>query len=157
MFHEKGLHGSVSSLSEVISRELSPLIFLLFPILFAGFWCFVLFLLSRIGGWGRLAEKFAAPIAPAGKIFHGQSAQLSGFCNYNRCLTIIVAAEGIYLRVWPLFGIGHKPILIPWDEIRNPRDSRFLWIRRVAFDVGNPAIVRMSLSEKLSREFPKCG
>lgn len=154
MFHEKGFHPSVSIVAEAASQEPPLLLLLLFPMIFAGFWCFVCFLLSRIGGWSRLAKRFAVDTPPAGKIFYGQSAQLSGLCNYNGCLTIIVAAEGLYLRVWALFRAGHKPILIPWAEIRNPRPRKFLWIRKVAFDAGSPASVRFSVSEKVYREFP---
>lgn len=128
---------------------------LLFPVFFAGLWCFVCFLLSRIGGWSRLAEKFATKEVPVGTVLEGQSAQLSGFTNYNRCLTIIIAREGLYMKVWPIFGLGHRPILIPWDEIRNSKPRRFLWMRTVSFDAGNPLIARIALSEKVFQMFPE--
>lgn len=147
----------MKAMAESVPRELPMLLGLLFPVFFVGLWCGVCFMLSKIGGWGRLAGKFAAKKAPEGKILCGQSGQFSGFINYNRCLTIIISTEGLYLKVWPIFGLGHKPILIPWDEIRNVRRSRFLWMRSASFDAGNPTIACISLSERIFELFPETG
>lgn len=136
------------------ASEIPGALVLLFPVFFVGLWCLICLLISRIGGWSRLAEKFATTEVPPGTVLEGQSVKLSGLTNYNRCLTIIIAKEGLYMKVWPIFGIGHKPILIPWNEIRNGKPGRFLWMRTVSFEAGNPKIARISLSEKVFNMFP---
>jgi hypothetical protein len=131
-----------------------PYFVLLFPFFFVGVWCLVCFLLSQIGGWARLGEKFSATAAPDGKFLYGQSAQFSGFCNYNRCLTIAIAENGLYLKVWSIFRLGHPPLLIPWDQIQNTKQTSLLWFKKVSFDIGSPRIARMSVSKKLFENFP---
>jgi hypothetical protein len=71
-----------------------PVFVLLF---FSGLWCGISLLLSRAGGWARLAERFPGPEQPEGKHFRWQSGRL-GLVNYNRCLTIYVSKAGSIFR-----------------------------------------------------------
>jgi hypothetical protein len=45
-------------------------------IFFGGMWTLIPWLLSRIGGWSRLAERFPAPEEPEGRRFRSQSARI---------------------------------------------------------------------------------
>lgn len=129
-------------------------VFALFPFIFAGGWCFVMLLLSRLGGWHRLAERFPGrDRQPSGRRFSMQSGRV-GLVNYSSCLTIHTSAEGLHLAVWPLFRLGHPPLFIPWDEIHQARLKRLLWFRWVLFEVGTPKVATLQLSEKIFEGSP---
>jgi hypothetical protein len=59
----------------------------LFPLLFAIIWLLLSFVLSSMGGWGALAEQYAARSPYAGKRFRFRSAQFGDYVNYGSCLT----------------------------------------------------------------------
>lgn len=120
----------------------------LFPFFFVSMWCAISLLLSAMGGWRRLAESFAARDEPTGRHFFMQSGKI-GIVNYGSCLTIHSAPSGFYLSVWLPFRIGHPPLFIPWQEVRNVTTRRFLWFERVVFDVGSPSIASLQLSKKI--------
>jgi len=126
----------------------------LFPVFFVGLWCFICFILSRLGGWYALGRRFRSDRVPDGEALRWQSAQLGGFCNYNRCLNMVISKEGLHLRIWPAFRLGHPPLLIPWEEIQHHRMKRVLWIEQISFEIGDPAIARMTVSKQLSERFP---
>ncbi|MBN2580658.1 MAG: hypothetical protein JXB10_16855 [Pirellulales bacterium] len=120
----------------------------LFPFVFVGMWCAVSLLLSAMGGWHRLAEKFPALHQPSGKPFFMQGGKV-GMVTYSGCLIIYNSPEGLYLSVFLLFRVGHPPIFIPWNAIRNARSHRFLWTESVVFDIGSPTITTLKLSKKV--------
>ena len=114
-------------------------------IVFAGFWCFVIFMMSLLGGWAALARNYRAVEIPEGKRFLFQSASM-GSVNYGSCLTVVVGSAGLYLKVFPLFRFGHPPLLIPWTDLHDLRERKFLWLwRLVDMQVGSPAIARLTL------------
>ena len=132
-----------------MDKSALPTIFLaLFPFLFVGMWCGVVLLLSGIGGWGRLAQGFAANRRPNGRRLTTQSGKVGGV-NYNSCLTVHVAEDGLYLSVMVLFRLGHPPLFIPWSSIHNRTVRRFLWIETVKFEVGSPTVATLQLSKKV--------
>jgi hypothetical protein len=120
----------------------------LLPFLIAGWWCFVVWILSVMGGWRRLAAQYRARRPPTGRRLSMQSGKI-GFVNYNGCLTIHASDDGLWLSVMALFRPGHPPLLIPWSKIHN-RQTRRIWGReRVAFEVGSPATARLQLPAKV--------
>ena len=123
----------------------------LFPLFFVGMWCAALLVLSRIGGWHRLAESFPVRGEPSGRRFGMQSAKV-GSVSYNNCLTLYTSTEGLYLSVWLLFRFGHPPLFIPWGDLHNAATRRFLWVESVVFDVGSPRIATLQLSKKVIEE-----
>jgi len=132
-----------------MERTALPIFFAsLFPFIFAAIWCAVSMVLSTIGGWRRLAESFPARRPPSGKRFFMQGGKV-GSVSYSGCLTIYTSPEGLYLSVWPMFRLGHPPLLIPWDAIRNATTRRLLWAESVVFDVGLPKIATLQLSRKI--------
>jgi hypothetical protein len=123
----------------------------LFVVVFGAFWCLIPFLLSRLGGWSRLAERFPAPAEAAGKCFRWQSARV-GLVNYNNCLTIYISKAGLYLSMTPLLRVGHHPMLIPWKEIHDVETQRVLWAGYVSFAIGLPTVAKLRLSKALFDE-----
>ena len=121
---------------------------LLFPFIFVGMWCAVSLVLSTIGGWRRSAQSFPARGEPSGKRFFMQGGKV-GQVTYSGCLTVYSSPEGLYLSVWLPFRLGHPPLFIPWDSVRNATTRRFLWTESVVFDAGSPSVATLQLSKKI--------
>lgn len=100
-----------------------------------------------------MAKKFPADGLPLGETLYGESLQLNGFCNYNRVVKMTVSEAGLHLAVMPIF-IGHKPVFIPWHEIRHAVSRSFLRIEQVGFEIGEPKVSRMRVMRKTYERFP---
>lgn len=111
----------------------------LFPLFFAGMWLFVTGLLATVGGWRGLATRFPAPPHPprlVAKRFSAASAALINGAfpvpvNYNHCVAVALADDGVHLRTWLIFRFMHPPLLIPWDAIEGCEEKRFFFSRTV--------------------------
>jgi hypothetical protein len=115
-----------------------PLWFLpLFPVLFLGMWMLVLGLLAELGGWRELGQLYPAPRGMKPKAirsFGMTSADLRrGWfplpVNYGNMIAVVVAAEGLHLRVWKIFAFRHPPLLIPWTQVERFESGRMLFWR----------------------------
>jgi len=107
---------------------LIPAIVLGFAVVFPLFWCFVVGLVSHIGGWSRLARRF--PEDPRtrtanreGTTHHGVSGRI-GVASYRHVLTVRTTPEGLHLSVMPLFRSGHPSLFIPWSAVRERHPVR---------------------------------
>ncbi|MFK7911141.1 MAG: hypothetical protein AB8F34_11170 [Akkermansiaceae bacterium] len=130
-----------------------PIAFALGGILvFISFWCFVCWIISSFGGWGRMAKRFPRTNLPTGKRFSMTSGSV-GLANYNNCLTIHVNEHGIDFAVWPIFAVGHKPVFIPWADLNNPQIKRFLWHKYARIDVGSPKVATITVTEEVFGTF----
>lgn len=122
------------------------------------FFCLVLFLIAHLGGWATLASQFRADKRPTGTSYHLQSGFI-GSVNYGGCLTVIVSDAGLYVQVFPLFRIGHAPLLIPWQDLtaaEERRIFRFPWFQNcVQLDVGQPPIASLLLPAHIFRQLPQ--
>ena len=128
---------------------LLPAIILGFPIVFGTLWTVICIVLSAVGGWGRLAQRYAAQQpSTIGQQFSSQSGRV-GVVNYNRILKICTSPAGLYLDVFIFFRPGHKPLLIPWSEIHNGSVALSFFVEYVAVDVGSPEIARLRLPKKI--------
>ena len=119
--------------------------------LIVGFWCLVVKLISLIGGWNRLAQRFKTEARPEGRSFSRQSMRL-GIANYSGGLNVVVSPEGLYLSLSFIFRVGHPPLLIPWTEIYDPREETFLFWRHTKITVGKPALATLKLSSAIMDE-----
>lgn len=119
-----------------------------FPIFFAAVWSFVCWLLSTLGGWGRLAQRFATQEPPSGQCFSSQIGMV-GIASYKYVLKICTSPAGLYLDVFPLFRIGHRPLLIPWSEIHNATSAISIFVDSVSLEVGSPKIATLRLPRKI--------
>lgn len=82
-----------------------------------GVWILVLWILSISSGWRRLARQFdAPPLAPAdtrrlGNVFIGT-------VRYNGVLRLAIDDRGLLLTPYLIFRPFHRPLLVPWSEMR---------------------------------------
>jgi hypothetical protein len=122
-------------------KALVPLAFVVtFPVA----WCGMVWLISRISGWSSLAEVFPAGAdEPPGDIFRMSSVKLGWFGNYNNCIRFVVNSDGIYLRPWKIFGLGHQPLWLPADALRREPGLIELFTTRV--QIGDTATMRVPM------------
>jgi hypothetical protein len=92
---------------------------------FLAMWCGGCLVLSKLGGWSSLAERFPARFTPPGEKFIFAAARIGGV-RYRGIITAIKAEDGLFLSVFKPWRFGHPPILIPWVELKNFRPQR-LW------------------------------
>ncbi len=118
----------------------------LFPVFFIGMFVFVIFFLSK-KGWSDLARQYQFEGSFEGDRVGIISAAINGV-NYNNCLLLKYNHEGFYLRPVFIFRLFHKPILVPWKEIKDIRDKKLLFLQLKELVVGQPAvaIIQMRLS-----------
>lgn len=98
------------------------LIFLIIPLFFIAFgllWTLIVTLISRAGGWARLAHQYPATGPATGETFSLRSAKFGMFSSYRNCLTVTLSLSGIHLQPMIFFRIGHKPILLPWTAVTS--------------------------------------
>jgi hypothetical protein len=124
---------------------------LLSGIAFLAMWIGVMALLAYMSGWWKLAAVYRAQRPPSGRCFLLAGGKV-GDVWYRGCLTVYASAEGLYLSVWPIFRFREPPLLIPWSDIRNRREKRWLWFRYIEFDVGSPPIGTMRLLSPVFRD-----
>ena len=91
-----------------------------FLALFPVWWCFILLILSKVGGWSALAGRFPASgrKPPAGEPSFYFLAGSFSFVRYSGTLILTAAPEGIYLKNLFLFRPFHPPLLLPWSGVR---------------------------------------
>lgn len=118
--------------------------FILFPII----WCFVLWILSNVGGWKRLAEHYRTESEPSGETFYGVSGKV-GLTNYNHALNCTANQEGLFLEVSLLFRFAHSRLFIPWTEFRDVRRTRLIWLSFLAAKIGEPKRGSLMLETKV--------
>ena len=100
---------------------------LAFFIVFPLFWSAIIFLISRIGGWGSMAEAYPSREPHAAQCFSLQSAILRLASNYNGVLKICADDQGLYFSVMFLFRPGHSPFFVPWGEISGTKKGYFFY------------------------------
>src|SRR4051812_15186749 len=115
----------------------------LLPVFFIAMFVLVLFILSK-KGWTDLANEYHFDGSFHGKRIGIISATINGV-NYNNCLLLKYNEEGFYLRPIFIFRIFHKPILIPWKDIKDVRDKKILFVQVKELVIGAPAIAIMQM------------
>lgn len=123
-----------------MSRDLMLIlgIIVVFPIFFFVLWRGVAAILSVVGGWGKLAERYPAPPKQEGKTYPSTSGFLQHWflpVNYNFILTVRVGDAGVGLETQSFFRYGHPPLLIPWEALAD--------CRRFSFVVFSGALLRL--------------
>lgn len=128
------------------SEQIPILLPALFPVFFIAIWCGICLLLSRLGGWDKLARSYRYENADIDiiKSFFMQSAGM-GQTSYNNCVLIKVAEKGLHLSVFPIFRLGHPPLFFPWDALPMPETKRMLWMTYHVYEIDG---VKLSISDK---------
>lgn len=97
--------------------------------LIAGWFLFVVFLISRIGGWHRLAKAFRTEVERPGRATR-TSMRCGAFGRYNGCVYVGALPEGLHVSMMLPFSVGHPPVLLPWQSLRVvQRQNDFLGSR----------------------------
>ncbi|HEY4257178.1 MAG TPA: hypothetical protein VGM66_08205 [Candidatus Udaeobacter sp.] len=122
-------------------------------IAFVVMWIGVMALLSHMSGWPKLAAVYRARRPPSGTCFLLAGGKI-GDVWYRGTLTIYTSPEGLYISLWPIFRFREPPLFIPWHDIRNRREKRWLWSGLIEFDVGSPPIGTMRLLSVIFRDAP---
>ena len=117
----------------LIVFKVLPGFLLAFPI----FWITIVFLVSRLGGWARLASQFSADNPPSGDKFSWHSAHLNRLGRYGNCVTVTVSSQGVHMQTILIFRFGHKAIFLPWGAISNMTRSTFLGFSRTKLTVDD--------------------
>ncbi|MGC4093298.1 MAG: hypothetical protein QM756_36485 [Polyangiaceae bacterium] len=107
-------------------------------------------LIAWFSGWRTLVKRYGIATLPQGERFTWRSASV-GAVHYNACLNVVVAAEGLAVGVvYFFFPIGHRPFLVPWDDISTELKKSW-WVTRMRLHIGDTACF-IDLDATLGRE-----
>ncbi len=110
-------------------------------------WALICAGLAHFAGWRFLARQYPASTRFGGRRFHFCSAQFGGWVGYNGSFTPGADRTGLYIAVWPIFRIGHPPLLVPWSEIQVSLEKRrWLSVALLTFMRVPSSRVRISVS-----------
>lgn len=132
------------------------ILILLLPLI----WCATIFLIGRLGAWGRIAAQYPAWNAFEGRRWRGQSAQV-GWGNYGGCLTVGANQRGLHVNIFVLMRPGHPPLFVPWEDVsattarqlfRDYVDLRFRRVPEVRFRI--PKRLAEKLQEEVGSRWP---
>jgi hypothetical protein len=127
-----------------------------FPFLFIGMVILVTFIISKMG-WADLAARFQSDATFSGTRVGIISASVNG-AKYKNSLILKYNEEGIYLRPVFLFRLFHKPVFIPWKEIKEVRDKKILFYSFKELIVGNPFVAIIGIKKadfnKIEKNLP---
>jgi hypothetical protein len=98
-----------------------------FLIFFAAFWSGLIYLISLMTGWQKLANEYRTYEPAPAEARSFRSARI-GWSNYNGVLTMGVNSEGMYLAVFFLFRMGHAPLFIPWSAVEKIEEAKVAWM-----------------------------
>lgn len=134
---------------------ISPFVeILLFLFFFVGLWLTVLFLLTKLSGWDKLAEVYGDRQPFQGKVFHFCSAYI-GSVHYKSVINIGVSEAGLYLNPLMIFRLSYPPVLIPWNQINGFEEKSFWLMKYYIFNVGYPKITTIKIPSKIFTVYPE--
>jgi hypothetical protein len=125
-------------------------LFYLFPLFFIGMWVLVTFIISKMG-WADLATHYLYEGEFTGKRIGIISASINN-ANYRNALILKYNQEGIYLRPIILFRLFHKPVFIPWKEIKEARDKKVLFYTFKQLIIGDPFVAIIGIKKSIFSE-----
>jgi hypothetical protein len=107
-------------------------------------WCFLLWVLSRLSGWSRLAQRYRAPATVVGESAHMRTGGF-GVVNYHSCLCFRVNDDGIRIAVAFPLRLCHPPLFIRWDQFQQIAADPILYSHKVKMSIGRPAIASLTM------------
>jgi len=116
------------------------------PFAIIGMLALITFVLSRMG-WSDLVARYEFKGVFSGTKIGIVSATINNV-NYNGSMILKYNDEGMYLHPVILYRLFHKPVLIPWADIKEVRDRQILFLSIKELSIGNPLVARISLQEK---------
>jgi hypothetical protein len=94
---------------------------------------------NKLGGYDRLAERFPGGPEPSGEHWERRCVEFGRSMRYDWCVTIVVAADGLWLQARPPAQGTQAAIFVPWAEIREAKPTRLYWREAVRLTCGEPA------------------
>ena len=94
---------------------------------------------NRLGGYDSLAERFPGGPEPRGAAVGEPLRPVRRSMRYDWCVTIVVAADGLWLQARPPLQGTQAAIFVPWAEIRAAETTMLYWRRAVRLTCGEPA------------------
>jgi hypothetical protein len=128
--------------------------FTLVPLVIIGyicFWCGLMIVIGRFGGWVLLAKKYRATEPFDGPRWHFQFAQMRWQCNYGGVLTVGANATGLFLKPLFFFRPGHPALFIPWSETQIEMKQLFWSGNSMEVHFPNVPGTRIRFPEKLAK------
>src|SRR3990172_3408786 len=120
-------------------------------------WAAISYLLSRISGWGQLAQVYRFNLPFDGKRWRMQNASMRWGTNYGYCINVGVNLSGLYLSPVFLFRIGHPPLFVPWSDITFKQEKELFvgQVVRLVFSCKSyiPFRIRRTLADKIRRAY----
>ena len=96
--------------------------FIGFIIICASIYCAVLTFFSFISGWMRLSGLHPAPVIGEQEVVEYRSQTvLMGYMTYTMMVDTKFTDSGIILTITPAFFFMHKPMIIPYDRIKEAK------------------------------------
>ena len=118
-------------------------------------WVGVVFVLSFLSGWYRLAQHYpsvATSDSPS-ESAHFRSGRI-GAINYYSCLAFRANEAGLHIAVALPFRFGHPPLFIPWSDFHHISEDEKMYSQRVRMSVGRPTITRFVLPGWVKFQIP---
>ncbi|GMU01178.1 hypothetical protein KH5H1_52980 [Corallococcus caeni] len=125
-------------------------------VLIPGMFVLVTFLLSRMGGWSRLARDYRLDKGGGFPSRYFVSGGV-GLVSYRSCLIVGGDARGLYLAVLLPFRVGHPPLCIPWADLQDRVRERWFFLLWDTFRVGPDRVklrIRSSAMKPLDSHLP---
>lgn len=116
-----------------------------------GTWAGSLVMVSHLGGWASLGDRYRCEEPFLGSRWNFQCGQFRWPANYNNCLTVGADPRGLFLWVFPLLRIAHPPLFIPWREI-SVSQVKVLWIKQVKLRLGRQLAIRVTINNRLAEK-----
>lgn len=115
----------------------------LFPLFFIALWVFVCFVIS-LAGWRTLSLHFRAISKPDGQNLPMQGAEI-GMAQYNGCLSLVIAENGLWMQPWMPFRAFHKALFLPWRAFESAKIEKRFWARRWTMQIVTPDKKRVKI------------
>lgn len=134
------------------TASLSVVFFCILVAFLIGFlliWCFVVWLISHLSGWQRLAKHYSAGDRPVTGTTYRGFRGLVGIAHYRYVLTLHVNDDSFFMEISPLFRLGHACLCIPWSEVRSQTPHFTPWWKAERLHIGDPVVGTITLPVEL--------
>lgn len=103
---------------------------------------------GKISGLDELARRYSTTREPRGTELTRQTVQI-GAVRYKRCVTLHVAAEGLFLQIKFIFCRSRPPFFIPWQDIKQVQSTRLYWQKAFVLTIGHPPGTKITLPDSI--------
>lgn len=146
--------GRHAILSAVMSEQAKLALFVVVPlfcVFFTLIWAGVVFSVSRFSGWAALAKAYPAPAGTKPTMWRYRTAYLRFGSRYRGVLAFDADAQGFTVAPMWLFGVGHKPIRVPWSEVAT-KEETWLFFPYVTLTFAKVPGLPMRIPQTFGRE-----